>query len=174
MYTLHGKPDQHATHIPHSVCESPLTIRISHGPHIPTFRESSTGSDGCTASEKKNAPDTTSKPGWVASWTCLSFSPNTTIEVVCLSQEPVDGRLLGLLGPYHQHAISTFHTCSWGPNHRSWTDTGEGYNLGGVGLPYHTVRPSQPMILHFPPKGPARSQVNQSTITNWSKVGNKP
>jgi hypothetical protein len=32
----------------------------------------------------------------------------------------------------HQHAISTFNTCLRGPIHRSVTDTGVGYNLGGV------------------------------------------
>jgi hypothetical protein len=43
-----------------------------------------------------------------------------------------------LLGPYHQHAIGTFNTCSRGPTHRSLTDTGRGYNLGGAGLPHTT------------------------------------
>jgi hypothetical protein len=28
----------------------------------------------------------------------------------------------------YQHAIGTFNTCSWGPTHRSLTDTGGGYN----------------------------------------------
>jgi hypothetical protein len=44
------------------------------------------------------------------------------------SQSSVDGRPLGLPGPYLQHAIGTFNTCSWGPTHRSLTDTGGGYN----------------------------------------------
>jgi hypothetical protein len=111
---------------------------------------------------RKSASDSTSQPGWVARGTRLSFSPNTTIEVVDLSQTYVDGRLLGLLGPHLQYAISTFSTCSWGATHRSLTDTGGGYNLGGASLSHHTSRPSQPMLLHFPPKGLARSQVNQS------------
>jgi hypothetical protein len=67
---------------------------------------------------------------------------------------------ISLLGPYHQHVINTLNTCSWGLTHRSLTDTGGGYNLGGVGLPHHTLRPSQPTFIYFPPKGPARSQVN--------------
>jgi hypothetical protein len=53
MYTLQGKPDQHATRIPHSVCIWSQTIRISRGPHIATFHESSTGLDRCTTLEKK-------------------------------------------------------------------------------------------------------------------------
>jgi hypothetical protein len=77
-----------------------------------------------------------------------------------LNQASVDSMLLGLLGPYHQHAIGTFNTCSRGPTHRSLTNTGEGYNLRGAGFSHHTPQPSQPMILRFPSKGPARSQVN--------------
>jgi hypothetical protein len=57
---------------------------------------------------------------------------------------------VGLLGPYLQHVISTFNTCSRGPTHRYLTDTGGAYNLGGVGLPNHTPRPSQLAILRFP------------------------
>jgi hypothetical protein len=38
-----------------------------------------------------------------------------------------------------------------------------GYNLGGVDLQHHTPRPSQPMVLRFPPKGPG-----------WSLVDNQP
>jgi hypothetical protein len=40
------------------------------------------------------------------------------------NQASTDDRLLGLLGPYHQHAIDTFNNCSWGATHRSLTDTG--------------------------------------------------
>jgi hypothetical protein len=107
-------------------------------------------------------PNSTSQPDWVAHGTHLSFCPNATTEAMRISQAPVDGRLLVLLGPYHQHMISTFNTCSWGPTHRSLTDTGAGYNLGGDSLSHYTPRPSQPTVLHFPPKGPARSQVIQN------------
>jgi hypothetical protein len=37
MSTLQGKPDQHITHTPRLICVWPLTIHISHGPHIVTF-----------------------------------------------------------------------------------------------------------------------------------------
>jgi hypothetical protein len=33
-----GKPDQHATRFSRSICIWPLTVRISRGPHIATFR----------------------------------------------------------------------------------------------------------------------------------------
>jgi hypothetical protein len=86
------------------------------------------------------------------------------------SQPSVNGWLLGLLGLYLWHAIGTFNTCSRGPTHWSLTDTGGDYILGGVGFPHTTPRPSQPMILHIPPKGPARSQVIQSEHKPQVKV----
>jgi hypothetical protein len=77
-------------------------------------------------------------------------------------QASVDSQLLGLPGPYVPHVIGTFNTCSRGAIHWSLTDMDGGYNLGGVDFPHHTPQPSQPMVLRFPPKGPARSQVIQS------------
>jgi hypothetical protein len=68
---------------------------------------------------------------------------------------------IGLLGSYLCHVISTL----------SLTGTGGGYNLGGAGFPQRTSRPSQPMVHRFPPKGPARSQVNKPTNnSNRTKV----
>jgi hypothetical protein len=64
----------------------------------------------------------------------------------------------------HQHVIGTFNTCSQGPTHWSLTNIGEGYNLGGASLPQITPWPSQLTVLHFPPKGPARSQVINQII----------
>jgi hypothetical protein len=118
---------------------------------------------------RKNAPDSTSQPSWVAHGTCLNFSPNTTIEAMRWSQSSVDSMLLGLLGPYYEHAISTFNTYSRGLTHRSLSDTGGGYNLGGASLSHHTPRPSQLMVLCFPPKAPAQSRVKHPTITSWTK-----
>jgi hypothetical protein len=94
---------------------------------------------------RKSAPD---------SRTHLSFSPNTTIESVCLSQALVDDRLLGLLDPYHQYVIGTFNTCSRGLIHQSLIDTDGGYNLGGTGLPHHTLRPLQPVVSPFHLRAP--------------------
>jgi hypothetical protein len=44
------------------------------------------------------------------------------------SQTYVDCKLLGILGPYHRHAISTFNTFLQVPTPRSLTDTGRGYH----------------------------------------------
>jgi hypothetical protein len=67
----------------------------------------------------------------------------------------VDDRLLSLPGTYHRHTIGTFNTCSQGPSHRSLIDTGEGYNLGGVGFSHTTSRPSQPMVSNFHLRAPS-------------------
>jgi hypothetical protein len=44
------------------------------------------------------------------------------------SQTFIDSRLLGLLGTYHRHAISTFKNCSWVLTPRSLTTTDGGYH----------------------------------------------
>jgi hypothetical protein len=121
----------------------------------------------------KSAPDSTSQPGWVVRGTHLSFSHNTAIEVVCLSQTSVDNRLLGLPGPYHWHAIGTFNTCSRVSIPRSLTDTGRGYHI-------EILRIARALSLFFPsegstdpPNGPARSQIIRNNYQlNWR--GNKP
>jgi hypothetical protein len=92
-----------------------------------------------------------------------SFSPNTTIEAVIKGKHLSTTCYVSLLGLYLRHVISTFNTCSRGPTHRFLTNTGRGYKLRGAGLPHHTSRSSQPMVLRFPHKHPVRSQVNPST-----------
>jgi hypothetical protein len=82
----------------------------------------------------KNAPDSFSQPGWVVHGTRLSFSPNTAIEAVRLSQTSVNNMLLGLPGPYHRHVIGTFNTCSRISTPRFLTDTGGGYHIEDLGI----------------------------------------
>jgi hypothetical protein len=48
---------------------------------------------------RKSAPNSTSQPDWVAHKTCLSFSPNTTIEAVRLSQTYIDEQATSITGP---------------------------------------------------------------------------
>jgi hypothetical protein len=50
------------------------------------------------------------------------------------SQASISGKLLGLLGPYHQYAIGTFNTCSRVPTPRFLTDTGGGYHIENLGI----------------------------------------
>jgi hypothetical protein len=51
--------------------------------------------------------------------------------------------------PIYQHAIGMFNACSRGATHRSLTDTGRVYNLGGASFPHHTLRPFQPTVSTF-------------------------
>jgi hypothetical protein len=77
-------------------------------------------------------------------------------------QPNVDDWLPGLPNPYQHHEIGTFNTCSWGLTHRSLTDIGGGYNLGGAGLPHTTPRPSQPTISTFHLRAPPGLQIIQN------------
>jgi hypothetical protein len=85
------------------------------------------------------------------------------------SQPFVDDWLLGLSGPYYQHAIGTFNTCSWRPTQPSLTDTGRGYNLVGVGFPHITHWPSQLTVSTFHLRAPPHFQFNQNlpVSQNW-------
>jgi hypothetical protein len=129
MHTLQGKPDQHATHISHSVHVWSQTIRISHDQRIATFYESPIDLDRSHYFWEKGIPDYI--PSTSADW---SVGPHlvslllSTKEVVGLSQASVGGKLLGLPGPYHRYAIGTFNTCLRGLTHRSLIDIGGGYN----------------------------------------------
>jgi hypothetical protein len=101
----------------------PAYASCGRSPYAVTFHTDPTELDRFTAL------DSTSKPGWVVRRTHLSFSPNTAIKAVCLSQTSINNRLLGLPGPYHRHVIGTFNTYSRVPTHRSLTDTGGGYHI---------------------------------------------
>jgi hypothetical protein len=115
--------------------------------------------DRATAPEKNGSRYNPQHDSWLIHGSIPSFSPEPAIKAVGVKPPSVNGRLLGLLGPYHQHAMGTFNTCSRGSTHRSLTNTGGGYKLGGADLLHHTPRPSQPTVLPFPPKGPAWSPV---------------
>jgi hypothetical protein len=93
-----------------------------------------------------------------------NLSPTTANGAVGKSQASVDNRLLGLLGPYHRHAIGTFNTCSRGSTDRFLTDTGGGYNLGGADLS-RTHSPTFPnSYLHFPLRAPPGLHFNQVSV----------
>jgi hypothetical protein len=106
-----GKPGQHDTY---AWCTLPTG-----GPH--TWQPFMSHQQGWTDALllRKSAPVSTSQSGRVVRKTRLSSSPNTAIEAVHLSQAPIGGRLLGLPGPCHRHAIGTFNASSWVPTPRS-------------------------------------------------------
>jgi hypothetical protein len=137
-----GKPDQHATHFLRLVCIWSTIIHISRGPHIATFRTVVNRFEQihCTRAEGLPTQSTAHRLTDPRIHTQLLShnSPWSSGE----NQASVDIRLLGLPDPYHRYTIGTFNTCSRGATHRSLTDTGGGYNLGGVDLPHTTLQPS--------------------------------
>jgi hypothetical protein len=116
--------------------------------------------DRTTTSEKKSSRHNPHHDGWSIHGFISSFSPKPAIEAVGVKPPSIDGSLLGLPDPYHQHAISTFNTCSQRPPHRSLTDTGGGYNLGGANFSHTTLQPSQPVVSTFHLRAPPDLQFN--------------
>jgi hypothetical protein len=57
-----------------------------------------------------------------------------------------------------------------GPTHRSLTDTGGGYNLGGADLPHTTPRPFQPAISTFHLRAPPGLQFNHGLLNQSLKI----
>jgi hypothetical protein len=169
-----GKPDQHATYAFHA---SPRMSDVRFLRAIPVHGNLSRVTDRVgriLLLLRKSAPNSTSQPDWVAHGTRPSFSSKTVIEAVGLSQAPVDGRLLGLPDPYHRHAIDTFNTCSRVPTPRSLTDTGRGYHIENLRIAI-ALSPSFPSEGSTdPPNGLARSQIIQTTFTNWTGEGTSP
>jgi hypothetical protein len=149
-----GKPDQHATCIPRSVRIWFQTIRILRGQCIAAIRE--------PLMRKKGSRHNLQHAGWLICGSIPSFSPEPTNEVVGLSQAYVNNKLLGLLSPYHRHAIGTFNTSSRGPTDRSLTDTGKGYSLSGTDFPHTTPRPCQPTVSTFHQRAVPHLQFNHS------------
>jgi hypothetical protein len=149
-----GKPDQHDTYAFHA---SPRTLGIRFLRAVPVRDNLSRVTDRVgwiLLLPRKSAPDSTSQPDWVARGTHLSFSPSTAIEVVGLSQAVEDGRLLGLPGPYHRHAIGTFNTCSRVPTPWSLNDTGGDYNIENFGIATTLLPPFPSEGSTDPPKWP--------------------
>jgi hypothetical protein len=81
------------------------------------------------------------------------------------SHTSINNRLLGLPGPYHRHAIGTFNTCSWGPTHRSLTNIGGSYNIGGAGFPRTHSLTFPTNCLLFPLVAPPGLHFNQVLTT---------
>jgi hypothetical protein len=68
------------------------------------------------------------------------------LEVVLSQPHNCRRQATSLTRPTYQYAVGTFNTCSRGLTHRSLTDTGGGYNLGGDDFPHHTPQPSQSVV----------------------------
>jgi hypothetical protein len=163
-----GKPDQHATRFPRSVCVWSTIIRISRGPYIATFHTVVNRFEQihCTREEGLPTQSTARRPSDM--WARTQLLSHNSQRAVGKSQAPVDNRLLGLPGSYHRHAIGTFNTCSRGPNERSLIDTGGGYNLGGASLPCTHSLIFSTSCLHFLLMAPPDLQFNQVPAINQS------
>jgi hypothetical protein len=154
MYILHGKPDTYDTYASRA---SPLRhsyASCGQSPYMATIHESSIVLDRVTALKKETPDYIPSAPTDQFVGPYLVSLPLTTIEAVEKAKQLLTINYIGVLDPYPQHVISTFNICSWGPTHRFLTDTDGDYNLGGVGFPHHSLRPSQPTVLRLPLMAP--------------------
>jgi hypothetical protein len=160
MYTIQGKtwPTRHT----HSMLNfmkgcyalTTWTKHISRGQRIATFHEVVNNGRQSHCSREKGSRHNPQHNDWPIRGSVPSFSPEPAIEAVEVKPPSIDGRLLGLLSPYHRYAIDMLNTCSRGPTHRSLTDTGGGYSLGGAGFPHISPRPSQPAVSTFHLRAP--------------------
>jgi hypothetical protein len=155
---------------------TPVHVRLTYAscgrsPYVTTFYKPSTALDRPYCYREK-ALLTQTQLSWVIHRSATQFLSQHNHWSSNESQTYVDSRLLGLLGPYHRHAISTFNTCSRGPTHRSLTDTGEGYNLAGVILP--TPLPDLPNRRFYTFHLMAPSDLRLSIQTLPTEKGDKP
>jgi hypothetical protein len=156
-----GKPDQHTTCFPHSVCVWSKIIRISHSQRIATPRRSPTALDRVTAPEKKGSQHNPQHAGWSICEFVPSFSPEPTNGVVEKAKHLSTAGYRVCWSHKQQHTIGTFNTCSWGPTHRSLTNLGGGYRIEGADFPHTTPRPSQPVVFTFHIRAPPGLQFIQ-------------
>jgi hypothetical protein len=89
-----------------------------------------------------------------SSWITSFPLPHDSLRVEERGFAQLVTQLHQLIGLIYQYTIGTFNACSWGPTHRSFTDTSGGYNLGGVSFPHHTPRPFQPAVSTFHLRAP--------------------
>jgi hypothetical protein len=170
MYTLQGKTrPTHHTHPtlgPRIVLDHTYLMWSTHSNLSRSHQQSWVGS----LFPRKKAPDTirSTPADWSVGPYLISL-PSQPMKQWGQSQPSIDGRLLGLSGSYHQHAIGTFNTYSRGPIYRSLNDTSGGYNLEGVGFIHTTHWPSQSTVSPFHLRVPPGLQINQETNT-WSKI----
>jgi hypothetical protein len=134
-------------------------------PYVATFHESSTELSRPTAPEKKGSRHNPQRNADRSAGPYPASLLSQSMKQWGQSQASINGRLLGLLGPYHQYVIGTFNTCSRGPTERSLTDTCGCYNFGGAALP-HTYSPTfLTSCPHFPLVAPPGLQFNQVLTT---------
>jgi hypothetical protein len=135
---------------------------------VATFRESSTELSRPIAPEKKGSRHNPQRAADRSTGPYPACLPSQPMKQWGQRQTSINDWLLGLLGSYHQYVVGTFNTCSREPTHRSLTDTGRSYNLGGVGFPRTTHRPSRLAVSPFHLRALPGLQFNQ-VLTTKSK-----
>jgi hypothetical protein len=111
-------------------------------------------------SRKRNSRLHPQHAGWPICGSPSSFSPPHSQWSSRLKLRFCRSQATRLTGPIYQHAIGTFNTFSRGLTHRSLTDTGGGYNLGGDDFPHITPWTSQLVVSTFHLKAPPGLQFN--------------
>jgi hypothetical protein len=149
---------------------TPVHVRLTyasfgHSPYMATFHKLSTELSRPTAPEKKGSQHNPQRATDQSADPYLASLPSQPMKQWGQSQASINGRLLGLLSPYHQYAIGTFNTCSRGPTERSLINTGGGATTLEV-TAFHVPLPDLPdQMSPLSPSGPARSPFKQVLTT---------
>jgi hypothetical protein len=114
---------------------------------------------------RKSASDSTSQPSWVARGTRLSFSPNTTIEAVRLSQTSVYEKATRLTGPISSACDQYIQYLLTGANPSVLNRHRQGLQPCRCQLATYHSPTFLTNGLHFSSKGPAWSQVIKINIS---------
>jgi hypothetical protein len=168
-----GRPDQHDTYASHANPRILAYASCGRSPYVATFHKLSTALDGPYCSREKGLP-IQPQPDWVIHRSTTQFLSPHSHWSSNKSQTSIDSMLLGLSSPYHRHAVGTFNTCSRVPMPWFLTDTGRGYHIENLRIATALSPPFPSESSPDPPNGPARSQIIQTTFTNWSREGTSP
>jgi hypothetical protein len=136
MYTLQGKI-WYTWHV-RFLCQSMYDTRIFSVGNPRTrqpFASHQQRWTNPTTPEKKGSRHNLQHVGWPIHKSVTRFLSQDNNWSSNKSQTSVNNKLHQFTGPITPATIGTFNTCSRGPTHRSLTDTGGGYNLGGASLP---------------------------------------
>jgi hypothetical protein len=159
--------------LPTPVHVCPAYASCGRSSYVATFHKPPIALDEPYCSREKGLP-TQPQPGWVIRRSATQFLFQHSHWSSNKSQAYDDNRLLGLPGPYHRYAIDMLNTCSRVSTPRFLTDTARGYHIENLRIAT-TLSPPFPFKgSNDPPNGPARSQIIQTTTTNWTGEGNKP
>jgi hypothetical protein len=159
-----GKPDQHDTYASHTSPRTPGVRFLRVVPVRGNLPQAAVRVGRSHCSREKGLPTQSPAHRLTDPRVRTQFLSRANQWSSGESQTPINSRLLGLSGPYHQYAIDTFNTCSWGPTERSLTDTGGGYNLEGAGLPHTHSLTFPTSCLPFPLVAPLDLHFNQAPL----------